>query len=607
MGVDIFFVISGFLITGSIIQEIDQQKFSFIKFYLRRIIRIFPALIILLLFVIIVGQLILYPDEIKNLGKHVFAGATFLSNVSYFRENGYFDFQSNQKPLLQLWTLGIEQQFYLLWPLVIFVLKSRKRIKNYLLLITLISFLNSIYYSFNSLSHAFYLIDSRIWELSFGGLIYCYKDEIKLIKIDFKPEIFLYSGLFLIAISYIIIDPKFLFPGFYAAIPVLGSGIVLIAADLYNKQNRLLGNRFLVFIGGMSYSLYLWHWTLLSLTNIYLNDRVNFILKLIIISLSILISFISRKYIELYFINLKISPKKNATFLIIIMISISIIGLLMYKSNNSFIRHLGKLENELLFYSQDYDYFGSTVEAIDRRRCFNLTEDYKRFEENRCSKFNQINTAVLIGDSHSAYIASELKAMLETKNIQLIHFSAAYCTPLSLLDKTKRCRDIAKYIDTQIKLINPNFIIVFGNYYEKSGQDFYGEDDRYESVILNRAKEYASLGAKIIIIGQIPVWNLFVPKMMLRDFVRVKKEIPISRGDGLVSESIAFDERLQRMQWPTGTKYYSLREKLCDANRKCLLRIPSSKNVELIVWDNSHLTKHGARMIVGDPDFRSLF
>jgi peptidoglycan/LPS O-acetylase OafA/YrhL len=171
-GVDVFFVISGFLISGLIFDDVRRQRFSFRKFYARRFRRIFPALIVILLSCLVYGWVALAPDEYRELGQQVAAGAGFSSNILLWIQSGYFDQEATTKPLLHLWSLGVEEQFYLAWPIVIVVVyRSFKRLRYVLFGLITLSFISSIVLTHTNPSAAFYLTTSRFWELLLGALL----------------------------------------------------------------------------------------------------------------------------------------------------------------------------------------------------------------------------------------------------------------------------------------------------------------------------------------------------------------------------------------------------------------------------------------------------
>lgn len=321
VGVDIFFVISGFLITTIIFDNLEKGTFSFSEFYARRIRRIFPALILVLLVCFIFGWLVLLGDELNQLSKHIAASAAFISNFVLWNEAGYFDTSSETKPLLHLWSLAIEEQFYIVWPLLLWL--SWKRKINFLIIITIVIFfsfiLNIIGVNQDPVA-TFYSPQTRFWELLCGGLLswlFLYKKETllniknnldnffcRLIQVHSKEGIspffnmLSFVGLFLLVYAFWKINDESSFPGVWALVPVVGT-MLIISAGVDAWLNRtLLSNKILVWFGLISYPLYLWHWPILSLGRIINHETPSVKFRLIAIIISVFFSWITVKLIE---------------------------------------------------------------------------------------------------------------------------------------------------------------------------------------------------------------------------------------------------------------------------------------------------------------------
>lgn len=173
VGVDVFFIISGYLISTIIFRSLKNENFDIIEFYEKRIVRIFPALIAILCSVLVAGYFWLSPKELIELSHHVLGGAGFFSNILSWQEAGYFDAAAESKPLLHLWSLGIEEQFYIFWPIILFLTwrYARNFLSSLVLILVLISFVNNIFWTQGSATAAFYLPSSRFWELMIGGYL----------------------------------------------------------------------------------------------------------------------------------------------------------------------------------------------------------------------------------------------------------------------------------------------------------------------------------------------------------------------------------------------------------------------------------------------------
>lgn len=263
IGVDIFLVISGFLISTIIFSSLERDRFSFVEFYSRRVKRIFPALLLVMVASLVFGGFALYSDEFKQLGKHIAGGAGFVSNFMLWGESGYFDNAARTKPLLHLWSLAIEEQFYIFWPLLL-ALAWRRR-WNFLkvtILIAAVSFVAEIRLTSNDLTEAFYSPLPRFWELMIGGVlafIVLHKPQLNSRHKNLQSI----SGAILLAAGFALIDKSRMFPGWWVLLPTFGTALIISAGTGAWLNGKILSNKVLVWFGLISYPLYLWHWPLL--------------------------------------------------------------------------------------------------------------------------------------------------------------------------------------------------------------------------------------------------------------------------------------------------------------------------------------------------------
>jgi Predicted acyltransferases len=321
VGVDIFFVISGFLITHSILRDLNDDRFSFRHFYARRIRRIFPALCVVLLAAFVFGWHALFADEFKTLGKHIFGGGAFVSNILYWRESGYFDVSAEVKPLLHLWSLGIEEQFYILFPLLVFFAwKKRFSLPFCLASAFILSFgLNMLLFVGHPVAD-FYSPATRFWELLAGALLavagqrhenYWLRQQLVAVfcisyffpKKDKERGIRVFSSL-LAALGAALLGLSFLtargngFPGFQAVLPVAGSCLLIVAGQQSWLNREFLSRTILVSIGLISFSLYLWHWPIISYMYIIFADPPSTMARVCAVSVSIALATLTYFLVE---------------------------------------------------------------------------------------------------------------------------------------------------------------------------------------------------------------------------------------------------------------------------------------------------------------------
>ena len=300
IGVDIFFVISGFLISTILFENLERGTFSFAEFYRRRIRRIFPALILVLVVTMAAGWMVLFSDEFQQLSGHVAAGAAFVSNIALWRESGYFDTDATKKPLLHLWSLGVEEQFYIVWPLLVYL---GWRLRTNLLALTLVIACTS--FAFNIASRhvdpvgLFYSPLTRFWELLAGAILanLTLKKSALVRLRSVWSHVASLVGAVLIVGACVLLTGGRLFPGWWALLPITGA-MLLIAAGPDAVVNRtILRNPVMVWIGLISYPLYLWHWPLLAYLNV-LYDEPTAIRKLFAVAIAIALAFLTYTLIE---------------------------------------------------------------------------------------------------------------------------------------------------------------------------------------------------------------------------------------------------------------------------------------------------------------------
>ena len=300
IGVDVFFVISGFLISTIIFQNIDRNSFSFVDFYSRRVRRIFPALLVIFVCCLAFGWFTLFPHEYMQLGKHIASGAAFISNFVLWNEAGYFDNTAITKPLLHLWSLGIEEQFYLLWPLILW-LAYKRHIKWLALTISIAtaSFLLNVWLVNIDSIATFYSPATRFWELLLGALL-ADKRSSEFFRGWGKPLTTALSvaGLVVLVSGVFLINGDVRFPGFWALLPTLATAALIAVGPRAFANQTFLSARVLVWFGLISFPLYLWHWPLLSFARIIEGEPLSVNARLVIVALSTLLAWITYVAIE---------------------------------------------------------------------------------------------------------------------------------------------------------------------------------------------------------------------------------------------------------------------------------------------------------------------
>lgn len=377
IGVDIFFVISGFLISSIIFKSVGAGSFSFTDFYIKRANRIFPSLTLVLSVCMTFGWFVLYSDEYAQLGKHTAAGAGFVANIALLLESGYFDTASNTKILLHLWSLGIEEQFYLLWPTIILLFKrSRASILCVLILILSASFIANVFYIGIDPTVTFYSPVTRFWELAFGALLaylnFNNKNSIGYMSRHCMSVV----GFIAILASFVLMNEEG-FPGWKAIIPVMGSFLLIAAGKdaLFNRY--VLSNRVMVFIGLVSYPLYLWHWPVFSYLRIINSGEVSPEMMTAAIAISFLMAVVTYYAWEK---PLRFSARKARTA-IVLTICMALLGVAGYLIFNSGGVHYRKVVKDAAERNSEFGYkaFEYNNDICANRYPFAESKNYKWF------------------------------------------------------------------------------------------------------------------------------------------------------------------------------------------------------------------------------------
>ncbi|MEW7849678.1 acyltransferase family protein [Massilia aurea] len=439
IGVDIFFVLSGFLISKILMAEFAQNAFSYGNFYARRARRIFPALIVVMAATLAFGWLALFPDELKMLGKHMVGGASFLSNVFLWFEVGYFDTAAETKPLLHLWSLGIEEQFYIFWPILL-ALAFRFRASVFWLTVTLLvaSLLVNVGGIKTFPSATFYSIASRAWELLIGALLACLSmQKVSIcfgsvrrpasdgVGIDTRPmfdsnsaagrNLLAFLGLVFIVLACIFVRGDKGFPGWWALLPTLGAASLLAAGPTAWINRVILSNRLLVWIGLISYPLYLWHWPLLSFAQIVESGVPAREIRIAAVASAVLLAWLTYKLFEQPIRTRGGRHPAVAIVLTLLVVALGGIGGWVYKQDGLPAR-------------------ASIVENANFQKALNLVEDRDNaaackqrygfdtiYEYCLLAKVDQAPTIALLGDSHGYHVSAGLTKYYSGQGENLIY------------------------------------------------------------------------------------------------------------------------------------------------------------------------------------------
>jgi peptidoglycan/LPS O-acetylase OafA/YrhL len=573
IGVDIFFVISGFLITGIIVRELDQQRFSLLGFYNRRIRRIFPALIVVLGATLVLGWLWMLPVAYAQLSADVFVSAAFFSNIALLLQSGYFDIESARKPLLHLWSLGIEEQFYLFWPLILMlVARLRLSILVAASVIGIGSFvLNAALIGSNPIA-TFYLPLTRAWELLAGAVLACSWNQVSQTFAASNRRASI--GLVLIATAAGVLDTKSAFPGWWAVLPVAGAALLLSAPSAWFCRT-LLASRPLVSIGLISYPLYLWHWPLLVFFGIIKFGPLTLVERELILGLSALLAWLTYWLVESPFRFGRPSPLKLAS-LCAGMVLITVAGGIVVQGRGFDFRlpleiramadvptqsSQWRIHECLLDLSHEMSFADSCVDRDRRPLVF------------------------VWGDSTAGALLPGLRKAQQVRNFGIAQFTSSSCIPALNADiaGTPNCRAINDKILARAREINPDIVLLEG------------PSDRY---LDNVAETVAALkketNARVVVLGPVPTWRRGLPNEVLRYFM-LHHRLIAERSSDAVSSNWP-DAILRARLVPLGAEYISVWDAMCNADG-CLTRIGDAAS-DISASDQVHLTEKGSVFLV---------
>lgn len=427
VGVDVFFVISGYLITGIVLGSLRRGGFAFGEFYGRRVRRLFPALILVLLASYGAGWLLLLPDEFLHLGRNIAGSAGFVANFVLWQESGYFDFAAPYKPLLHLWSLGIEEQFYLVWPLLLYMgWRWRGHLLWPLLLLFAASFLGNLWHIRSDPVAVFYLPLTRFWELLAGGLL----AHLELRRMENRGEtaprfanLHAALGLSAITLSVVSLRNDFAFPGAWAVLPVGGACLLIAAGPGAWLNRRLLAHPLAIWFGMLSYPLYLWHWPLFSYLQIVKSGHPAHSLRFVAVLLAILLAWLTWRFIER---PIRQARRRTLPITLALSVVLALVGSLGYHAVRQ-----GGLPNRIKHYEQlksSLEKYGPTSAPYIQPGCLVAGSDLPH--QPLClSDKREPARYVVIGDSHAdALFPGLVVASTPGRRWQVIGFPA--CEPL---------------------------------------------------------------------------------------------------------------------------------------------------------------------------------
>ena len=610
VGVDVFFVISGYLISTILLTGMEHGSFRFSQFYIRRIRRIFPALIVVLLACIVAGWLALFSIEYKALGKHVAGSASFVSNFVLWNEAGYFDKAAATKPLLHIWSLGIEEQFYIVWPLLMYLVWTRKAATLALLVLLLI-----FSFTFNVMSSDptadFYSPLTRFWELMAGAVLAYlslhWEDLAELFRKLPQPALQIIGagaapksitrnataviGLLLIAAAVLMVDETRKFPGWWALLPVVGTYLMIASGPLAWINNKLLSNRGLVAIGLISYPLYLWHWPLLSFMRIVNGTAPSPLAAALAILLSFVLAWLTYLVVEKPLRFGKSAPIKGAA-LFVVMGMIGSAGYFTYAEGGFAFRNPGA--EDLVAAAQDYDHSEG------------LTLGNPNAPE-----------TILVGDSTMGQYMPRVRKLVEQGVIDLdrnriVLELVSGCPPIPDIarDQNPTC---APFVDRVLPTLDSDGVrtvaltawwtpeFTLAEYYLRSDpskvllRDSEAVQDRALGNFAALISHLVSAGKRVFVLLETPSSNIYDPETLMPTGwhrLLTRPKIPESPTRANMEKFVGkTDEKIQRVAEAAGARVIKPLDYLCDSEF-CPI---ADKDGRLMYFNYGHLRRSYVR------------
>ena len=571
VGVDVFFVISGYLITTILIEDIENKRFSIVNFYERRARRIFPALFFVMLVCIPFGWMWMLPSQMKDFSQSLVAVSLFASNILFWRESGYFDAAAEEKPLLHTWSLAVEEQYYVLFPIFLILAWrfGKNRVFWMIVVMAAASLLLSEWGWRNKATANFYLVPTRASEL-FAGSIAAFIAQKQGVQ---KNNCLATLGLAAIVFSIFFYNENTPFPSVYALLPVLGVVLLVLYADKETVAAKLLSTKGFVGMGLISYSAYLWHQPLLAFARIQSKNELSITLIVTLVVASILLAYLSWKYVEAPFRNKKNVNRKNIFFVsatgILVFATLGIIG----HKTNGFPNRLENYQLEIL----QWESYPREI-AYREGDCFLRPEQSYTEFKSECTK-TPANTLIW-GDSHAAALASGWRARRDVHQL-----TASGCPPIinSAFPTRQNCEGINRHIINDISMDDYNTVILHAYWTMYS-------DEQLANLQLTITALQNNGIENIFLVGGVPQYFPSLPSRLLIEQKQLNTIEFIEESQLKVSE---YDDKLIALIDDSTVTFVSSLNQFCNVD-VCKVTTDFDGETIPMTWDSGHLTEGGA-------------
>lgn len=606
VGVDVFFVISGYLITLLIYNDLSEGTFSAQKFYERRIKRLFPALFFVAACSSVIAWFLYLPFDLEDYYGNLASVFNFSSNVHFYIHSGYFDPSSELNALLHTWSLTVEEQFYFVFPWILLLAFKfgRKAVWGGILSLMVISFCLAEWRLQGKPMAAFYLLYARGWELLIGSFCALLVSDSQLrSKVSNAYREFLaWLGLAMILYAIFFFTGSTPAAGRYTLIPTIGTALIILFTRTDGMLGRVLSNQILVAIGLISYSTYLWHQPILAFSRYYAGEELGFLAAGLLCLSSFVLGYGSWKYIEkpfrYGFAGWKGSRRVYSSALVLV-VSMFMLGT-YGEAEKGFPERLNNNVRSVYLtpknYEQVEDCFITDAEGFNIPLCLG--------EENMGKK------ALIVGDSHAASLYPSLNKELSSNGWSLSMMTYARCVPFIDNEKigkykdqskffkkhiTRRCENVKHSFQEALKVKEYDLVIVLNHYYNWMGdyndQSFPEFWDLYvESLTQHFDKE------KLLVLGPLPLWTDNLPKLIVSDYKKGRDYMSPSFSN-FYDRDNHLDSLMSQSLSEKGIRFLSARDAFCSKSGCLRAEILESGITEAISFDEAHLSRAGAEIL----------
>ena len=573
VGVDVFLVISGFLITQTLLGERGAWRDALFDFYKRRIKRIFPALFALYLIVMLAACGLLMSDQTAEVSRSILASIAFVSNISFYSQSGYFDGELDSNPLLHTWSLSVEEQFYIFFPLLIFFTRSWSATHRRQLVwaLTIASFVASQWMVSRNASAAFYLIPFRTWELALGSLLAM--GAIPAPRRQWQAEIGVAAGLALIAYSVLFYNKATTFPGASALVPCLGAGLILLCGQRGTTWGgRLLSLPPMRFIGLISYSLYLWHWPIIVFYR-QIDSRLDNVERAGLLVAAIVAATLSWAFVEKPFRRSSRLTSRAVVLRGTAAMAACAVGVMSLALLSDFLYPISAQARDVLAYGERT----GRTEMMRTGSCFLTTQHrLSDYSVEKClTAAHDKPSLLIIGDSHAAHLYYGLNHALP--NMHVLQATAAGCKPLLHSRGDARCLALMHRVFSEyLPRLRPDIVVLSARWLDKDIPDV------EQTVRLIR-----QAASHVIVSGPIVEYDQALPRLLAK---HIDLAEPLQKHR--ISQVAAVDQRLAAAMKRANIPYFSTYRSLCASD--CRLWVKSGVPVQ---FDYGHLTQQGSIFI----------